>query len=241
MMKAMQRSLWVCRECEAKETDMKAVLQTVKSIKTELDTVTKRQKEQETERAKVVEGLKLVESVAKRMEKVEEKQEEQEQQLAKHEVAINSNSRKCAEGEKKMKGLEDRMEKIEKSDHNSFDMRQVNAVAKEVREMDKREKDLNFFNVPEAKEGEEDDVRREDGVKIKKIFQELGRGEIQPTDYRRIGKTGKYPRKILMTLSKTEEGEKVMKRGREGPALADNIFITRDRTFNQRQEARLWA
>ena len=85
MMKAMQRSLWVCRECEAKETDMKAVLQTVKSIKTELDTVTKRQKEQETERAKVVEGLKLVESVAKRMEKVEEKQEKQEQQLAKHE------------------------------------------------------------------------------------------------------------------------------------------------------------
>ena len=162
--------------------------------------------------------------VAKRMEQVEERQDKQEEQLTKHEDAIKKNSQKVEEGEKKMKKLEDQMEK---KDQNSFDMRQCNAVA-------------ILFNVPEAKEEEEEnDRKKDDWLKVKNIFQELGMGEIQPLEASRIGKTGKYPRKIQLTLSR-EECERVVKKGWEGPALADNIFLMRDRMYNQRQEARLF-
>ena len=119
-------------------------------------------------------------------------------------------------------------------------MRQCNAVAREVREMEKREKNIILFNVPEANEGEEDDGKRRDRLKVGKILQDLGLGEIQPIETRRIGKTGRYPRKIQVLLASGDECDKIVKKGREGPTLDDNVFITKDRTFNQRQEARLF-
>ena len=39
MMKGMGKSLWSCGECEAKETDMKAVLDSMRSIKSDLSTI----------------------------------------------------------------------------------------------------------------------------------------------------------------------------------------------------------
>ena len=39
---------------------------------------------------------------------------------------------------------------------------------------------------------------------------------------------------------KQEDCERVMKKCRDGPALKNDIFITRDRTFNQRKEAKLF-
>ena len=212
----------------------------MKSIQTELGAIKDTQGKQEAEREKVLKGLKVVEALAKRMEHVEERQDKQDQQIAKHDDVLRKNSQKAEEGERKIKKLEDRMEKVEKTDQSAFDMRQCNAVAREVREMEKREKNVIFFNVPEAKEGEEDEGKKADWLKVKKILQELGLGEIQPIEARRIGKTGKYPRKIQLILATREECKKIVKKGRDGLTLADNIFLTRDRTFHQRQEARLF-
>ena len=216
------------------------VVESMKLIQSELGTIRDTQEKQEAERKKVLEELKVVEAVAKRMERVEERQDKQDQQLGKHDDALKKNSQKVEEGEKKMKKLEDRIERVEKTDQSSFDMRQCNAVAREVREMEKREKNIILFNVPEANEGEEDDVKRRDSLKVGKILQDLGLGEIQPIETRRIGKTGRYPRKIQVILASGDECDKIVKKGREGPTLDNNVFLTRDRTFNQRQEARLF-
>ena len=203
MMKSMGKSFWTCKGCEGKAADLKSVVNSISSIKTELNTLKKGQEKQQTERAeqqaeradhkaeraKVLEGLKAVETVARRMEKVEE---------------------------------------------------QCNAVAKEVREMERREKNVVIFNVPEPKEGEEDETKAENSEKIRKIFQELGLEGIQPVEARRFGKTGKYPRKILATLRTREECEKTVKGSRESPALANGVFLTPDRTFNERQEDKLF-
>ena len=230
MVKTMGKDFWTCKACESKTSDMKAVLETIKSIKED-------QAEQRAEREQVLQSLKTVEAVVKRVERVEEVQEIQEQRISKNEDAIKKHSQKREEGEKRLKKLEDQVEKI---DQSPFDMRQCNAVAREVREMEKREKNVVFFNVAEPKEGEEEDTKKEDLAKIQSIFHELGLEGIQPIEARRIGKTGKYPRKILVTLGSREECEKTVKKSRDGPALTDNIFLTRDRTFNQRQEAKLF-
>ena len=47
MMKAMGKSIWTCGKCEAKDADMRAVLDSMKSIKTDLSAITKRQTAQE--------------------------------------------------------------------------------------------------------------------------------------------------------------------------------------------------
>ena len=230
MVKTMGKDFWTCKACESKTSDMKAVLETIKLIKVD-------QAEQRAEREQVLQSLKTVEAVVKRVEKVEEVQEIQEQRISKNEDTIKKHSQKREEGERRLKKLEDQVEKIGQS---PFDMRQCNAVAKEVREMEMREKNVVIFNVSEPKEGEEEDTKKEDLSKIQSIFHELGLEGIQPIEARRIGKTGKYPRKILVTLGSREECEKIVKKSRDGPSLTDNIFLTRDRTFNQRQEAKLF-
>ena len=108
----MKKSLWMCNKCEAKEADMKAVIDSMGMIRTELSSLKQGQAalqtdraEQQAERTKVIEGLKAVEAVAKRMERIEEVQEKQEQQLGKHDDALKKNSQKVEEGEKKMKKL----------------------------------------------------------------------------------------------------------------------------------------
>ena len=235
VMRSMGKSLWTCNECEGKDADMKAVLESMKSIKTELSSIKEGQAEQQVEREQVLEGLKTVKAVAKKLEKIEGVQEKHEQRLSKNEEAIGKNMRKGEEGEKRIKKLEERLEKF---DENATDMRQCNAVAREVREMERREKNIVIFNVPEPTETEEE--QKTCFEQVDKILKELGFENMKPTSAGRIGKTGRYPRKILAALPSREQCEKIVKKNRDGPTLTNNVFINYDRTFNQRQEARLF-
>ena len=234
--------MWTCNVCEAKEADMKAVIDSMGMIKNELCNLKKGQAvlqtdrvEQQAERAKVMEGLKAVEVVAKRMERIEEVQERQEERLSATEVAVKKNTKKGEEGERRTRKLEERFEKM---DENAVDMRQCNAVAREVREMEKREKKIVIFNVPEPTDAEDEGQKCFEQVEA--IFKELGFEDLRPTAAGRIGKAGRYPRKILASLQSRDLCEKVVRKSRDGPALTDNVFINYDRTFNQRQEAKLF-
>ena len=252
MMKAVDKSFWTCNECEANEADLKAVVESIKMInqgqedqRAELRAIKKGQEEQRAERAKqqeerekVLEGLKVVEVMAKKLERIAEKQELQEDRLAKHDDAIDKNARKLGEGENRIKMLEEQVEKIGKNSDEK-DMRQFNAVVQEVREIEKREKNFIIFNVQEPAGGveEEEEGRRD---KVKEIFKELSCEEITPKELIRIGKAGKYPRQILTVLHSADECEKILKKCRAGQRLKNEVFITRDRTFKQRQEAKLF-
>ena len=50
---------------------------------------------------------------------------------------------------------------------------------------------------------------------------------------------GRYPRKVLVVLQSVKECETILKKG-EMTQLSNDVFLSRDRTFNQRQEARLF-
>ena len=131
--------------------------------------------------------------------------------------AIKKNMQKREEGEKKIKKQEERVAGF---NQNVMNIRQVNAVAVEVREMEKREKRIVMFNVPESTEGEEAEKSAADGRKIKEILKELDFEGTRPV------KAGKFPQQILVTLHSAEEAEKMVKRCQRGPALADSVFIT---------------
>ena len=234
MMKGAGKSLWICADCEAKEADMKAVLDSMNAMKSELSTIKRGQSEQQVERTKVLEGLKKVEAVAKRMERVEVAQEEQEQRISKNEDASKKNTRKVEDGEKRITKVEERLENMDKG---ALDVRQCNAVAKEVREIEKREKNIVVFNVPEPTEQAADGA---DLARIGEILIELNLEGIQPKEVKRIGKVGSFPRQILVILNTVEDCNTIVKKCREETNLRNNVFITRDRTFNQRQEAKLF-
>ena len=63
---------------------------------------------------------------------------------------------------------------------------------------------------------------------------------INPVRIVRIGKAGRHPRQILIVLRSGDECERILKKCRDGPKLRDDVFIMRDRTFKQRQEAKLF-
>ena len=246
IMKSMGRSLWTCNECEGKDADMKAVLESMKSIKSELCTIKEGQAEQQAERAEqqaeraqVMEGLKAVQAVAKKLEKIETVQTKHEERLGKHDDAILRNTQKWEEGEERLKKLEEQMKK--KPDQNVFDMRRCNAVVKEVREVEKRVRNIVMFNVPDSKEKEEKDREKEDAGKVEGVLKELGLEAIRPKNICRIGKVGgNYPQQVLVSLQTVDECESIIKKCGEGASLKDNVFIKRDRTYNQRQEAKFF-
>ena len=62
---------------------------------------------------------------------------------------------------------------MEKIDQNAIGMRQCNAVAREVREMEKREKKIVIFNVPESTEKEEEDRIKADVEKVDEVLKQL--------------------------------------------------------------------
>ena len=72
------------------------------------------------------------------------------------------------------------------------------------------------------------------------ILKEMGFEEIRPTFVSRTGKSEKFPKQIPVTHRTTQDCERITKKCRDGPARADGIFVTRDHTFNQRQEAKLF-
>ena len=236
--RGMKKGFWTCNECETKSVDMKAVLESMKSIKTELSTIQQGQADQQSEREQVLESLKVVKAVAEKLDRIETVQESHENRLSSHDEEIKKNTKKREEEEERINRLEERMEKI---DQNAMSMRQCNTVAREVREMEKREKRIVFFNVPESTEKEEEDKIKRDVQKVEEVLKELNFEGGPPKHLGRIGKTGmRYPRQILVSFQTAEECEGVVRKCRDGPKLTGDIFINHDRTFNQRQEAKLF-
>ena len=126
-----------------------------------------------------------------------------------------------------------------KLDSDALNIRQTNAVVKEIREIEKREKNVIVCNVPETDEESPEERKKQDENKIKAILKELKAEDVQPVNVIRVGMKGRYPRKILVILRSINECERVLRCGEE-TRLQHDVFITRDRTFNQREEARLF-
>ena len=98
-----------------------------------------------------------------------------------------------------------------------------------------------MFNVPESTEEEEEERTKADWEKMKDIIiKELSCDDICPTKVVRIGKTGRHPKQMLVVFRSVEDCEQLLKKHREGPKLKNDVFVTRDRTFRQRQEAKLF-
>ena len=91
MMLKMEKGLWTCKQCEKKTADMKVVIESMNSIKSELCTIRQGQTEQQAEREQVLEGLEVVKAVAKKLDRIEEVQEKHEQRLASHDGEIKQN------------------------------------------------------------------------------------------------------------------------------------------------------
>ena len=234
MMRDMKKGFWSCSKCESQSADMKAVLESVTSIKSELA-------DQQGEREQVLESLKAVEVVVKRLERIEDVQDKQEQQLVRHEDTIKKNTKKGLEGEKRIKQLEDQVVKIsqDKSTTHSSEtdtIRQTNAVVREIREIEKCERNLMFGNVPEPTS---EDGRKEDENRVSDILREIKMEHIKPTDVKRVGRKSHFSRKIQVVFRTIGDAEQIREAGLTAQ-LPNGVYIARDRTYNQRYEARLY-
>ena len=232
-MKAMERCFWKCKECERQSTSLKEVMDSIKSIHSEMK---KDQNDQKKERERVLEGLKVMETVASKIDKIEKVQEEHEERLNDHSAKIQKDAENLAREKERITAVEERMDKI---DADALNVRQTNAVVREIREIEKREKNIIFGNIPETEDESAEERRKKDEEKIAVILKEMKADEIKPQKVIRVGVRGRYPRKVLVILQSAKECETVLKKG-EMTQLSNDVFLTRDRTFNQRQEARLF-
>ena len=186
--------------------------------------------------ARVLEGLKVVESVANRIEAVETVQAAHTEKLIAQEADIQKNTMEIVAEKMKVAAVEERLNQI---DNDALNIRQTNAVVREIREIEKREKNVVIGNVPEPTGESADERKKEDEIRVNDILRELKSEQTKPVNVIRVGIKGRYPRKILVILQTVEDCERILKSG-EATKLAGDVFITRDRTFNQRQEARLF-
>ena len=239
-MKAMERCFWKCQECEEKAPDLKFVLDSIKSIHSELkkgqDELKKGQDDQQKERERVLEGLKVIETVATKIDQIEKVQEAHEEKLSDHTIKLQKGVENLEREKERITAVEERMDKI---DAEALNVRQTNAVVREIREIEKREKNIVFCNVPEPEDENAEERKKKDEGKIAEILGELKADNIKPTNVLRVGMKGRYPRKVLVILQSVKECEDILKKG-EVTQLANDVFLTRDRTYNQRQEARLF-
>ena len=230
-MSGFDGQLWKCSTCEDKNQDIKSVLQSLQSLHSEMKTM---KSEHQTEREQILEGLKEVKKVAKRLDTIETTQMTHGTKLDDHDKTIAQQTKKIEDNSSKLVSLEDQIQKI---DAEALCIRQTNAVVREIREIEKRERNIIVCNVPESKEETSEGRKKFDEEKIRGILAELESTETRPVNVIRVGMKGKYPRKILLILSSVDECEKILKKA-ERIELANTVFITRDRTFNQRAEAR---
>ena len=240
VMKAMERCFWKCRECEEKAPDLKFVLDSIKSIHSELkkgqDELKKGQDDQQKERERVLEGLKVIETVATKIDQIEKVQEAHEEKLSDHTIKLQKGVENHEREKERITAIEERMDKI---DAEALNVRQTNAVVREIREIEKREKNIIFCNVPEPEDENAEERKKKDEGKIAEILGELKADNVKPTNVIRVGMKGRYPRKVLVILQSAKECEDILKKG-EVTQLANDVFLTRDRTYNQRQEGRLF-
>ena len=233
MMKKMGKSMWKCRPCEEKCKNLQSVLE---SLQQDMITIKKGQEDQQAERVKVMEGLEQIKDVANKIDGIEKVQNENIARLDAHDDAIQKNTEKMKEMEKKANDMEQRVKSL---DGETVNIRQTNAVVREIREIEKREKNLIFGNIPEPTQTEAGDRKKQDEERVDELLRELGVAELRPVKVIRVGQVGRYPRKALAIFSSVEHCERVLEKA-EQVKLANDIFITRDRTYNQREEARLF-
>ena len=126
-----------------------------------------------------------------------------------------------------------------KMEDAAFKLRLTNAVAKEVREIEKTDKNFLVWNIPESTEEEAEKRKKFDEDMVKDVFKKLKMEELAMKNVIRVGfKGGRYPRKILVIMETKKDCCKVLESS-ELAKLTNNVRITRAKTWNQRQEARL--
>ena len=139
MVRGMGKEMWKCLGCETKDKDIKLVLESIQNLHSEMKEIKQGQEDQQVERERVIEGLKVVESVAIRVDKIETMQASQETRISENEVGVQENAKQIGENRAKTADLEERINKI---DSDALNMRQTNAVVREIREIEKREKNV---------------------------------------------------------------------------------------------------
>ena len=113
-------------------------------------------------------------------------------------------------------------------------------VVREVRLIEKCDANFMVWNIPESTEEAMEDRKKHDENRIKDVLKEIKMEEVVMENVVRSGlKGGRFPRKIKVIFMMKEACNKVLEIG-ESTNLANNVRITQDRTFNQRQEARLF-
>ena len=203
----MEKSLWSCEECENKTVAMKTVLDKIENLHSEMVGIKKGQEGQQAEQERVLEGIKIVETVVRKMEDIEKTQADQGERLLEQEASTRKNSEKIEETEKRTTAIEERLERI---DSDAVNVRTTNAVIREMREIEKAERNLMISNVPESSSSEAEERKKDDVKKIAEILKELKTEHIQPVNIIRVGFAGRYPKKVLVILQSVDDCEKIL-------------------------------
>ena len=241
-MKGMGRSLWECSECEAKGDDMKSVIASMKSIQKELGSINDRQAKQEEDRKQILDGLKAVETVVKKMDKIESVQEDHEDRLTAQELAKQKSDDRMEEGLKRLEEVEKKLNdgSLPNKNDGARDIRLTNAVVREVREIEKRDKNFMIWNIPESTEETDEERKKHDEGKVIGVLRELKMEDVSIKDMARMGeKGGRFPRKIRVIVTSADDCKRVLQKSESGQ-LSNDVRLSRDKTFNERQEARLF-
>ena len=169
-MGAMGKNFYCCKDCKNKSADLKSVLTSIENLASEVKTIKNGQDEQQVERERVIEGLKVFEAVVKKIESIETVQAVHEERLTAQETATKENDDKITAGLKRLEEVEDKLRKME---DGSLNMRLTNAVVKEVREIERKEKNFLEWNIPESKEEAAEDRKKYDESKVNDVLKEL--------------------------------------------------------------------
>ena len=113
MVRGMGKEMWKCLGCETKDKDIKSVLESIQNLHSEMKEIKQGQEDQQVERERVIEGLKVVESVAIRVDKIETMQASQETRISENEAGVQENAKHIEENRAKTADLEDRINKID--------------------------------------------------------------------------------------------------------------------------------
>ena len=237
MVRKMGKDVWSCGECDGKAAVMKTVLDKIDTLHTEIVVIKKGQEGQQAEQERVLESIKVVETVVKRMEDFEKTQIEHGERLLVQEETSKENKEKIEETEKRTTAIEKRLEKLSSDDH--VNVKLTNAVIWELYDLEKNEKNLIIANIPESLEEEADARKKEDEKRIREVFKELNAEHVKPVNVIRVGFGGRYPKKVKVILNNVEESRKIIDNA-EKTKLSNDVWLSRDRTWNQREEARLF-
>ena len=107
--------------------------------------------------------MKKMKKIVKKMESIEAVQAVHKERLTAQETATKENDEKIMEGLKRLEAVE---EKPRKMDDGTLNMRLTNAVVKEVREIEKKDKNFVLWNIPESKEEAAEDQKKYDEGKV---------------------------------------------------------------------------